>query len=767
MVTVIKFRVKEHLVARVTELIAHLVQRFGREGLPIPVVRWEKPHEVKKVGWVRDLVIENPMPSLPGGWRIIGAVDHIEGGNVVSSFGAAGLESFRNTPPVCQHCNVVRRRSRTYVVESNGKRMQVGSSCLEAFTGRPDILRLLSAYDLLMNLARDISELVEEGGGGARSDFKTVRVATLAAASVRLAGWVSRRQAELQGIASTTDAVIHALGGRAKIDWTSNDEEHAKEAIGWAQSLPDAEVEASSSDYLHNIRVLARREYVDWRHIATVCSIVPAFDRWRAQRGVVHRDEWAGAPGQKVSWGVPPEVLKSGKPKTGTWTELGPWVVVESTMPLDSDYGEKTLVRFRDDSGRALVWFATGRQTPPVGERVELIATVKAHETYKGQKQTTLTRAVIREIRKPNPSAAPAAGRMFTEAEVQERLAAIKDAVKACPPKFLPLPGWLARVEDSLRTLPWDDDPTGEETKRFFAWMDEILDPDRCKKQRAAARAERAKERAEKDYQGQGVDVEELSHLGRAAIDRKLSGKMVWLYHGTSSTRLPEILREGITFDARRKFPETSPGVYLTARPGRGLHLDGAAWYAKRAAHATGGEPVVLRVLLPYDELEWDSDDEDIETGNYQWRVDSVPPNAILEINGERRRRKNPDEGLQGIAQEIALAIERARYVHGLTTFGLRIDDRKLPTGPAKPSRSWVDGVRTRRVLTGTSTIGIGRSATAKDVTIALERLAPYRHIGDVVSLIGGESSFPGDDPHELLIEGRRLGAWRLAPRRP
>jgi hypothetical protein len=46
----------------------------------------------------------------------------------------------------------------------------------------------------------------------------------------------------------------------------------------------------------------------------------------------------------------------------------------------------------------------------------------------------------------------------------------------------------------------------------------------------------------------------------------------------------------------------------------------------------------VLRLLLPYDELTWDSDDEDIASGNYQWVTDYVPPGAIYEVNGERLR---------------------------------------------------------------------------------------------------------------------------------
>lgn len=55
----------------------------------------------------------------------------------------------------------------------------------------------------------------------------------------------------------------------------------------------------------------------------------------------------------------------------------------------------KTIVKFEDVSGHALVWF-TGWTTLQEGEFVSLTGTVKAHNTRDGEDQTVLTRCITK-----------------------------------------------------------------------------------------------------------------------------------------------------------------------------------------------------------------------------------------------------------------------------------------------------------------------------------------------------------------------------------
>jgi hypothetical protein len=212
----------------------------------------------------------------------------------------------------------------------------------------------------------------------------------------------------------------------------------------------------------------------------------------------------------------------------------------------------------------------------------------------------------------------------MTEAQADAMVAELQAAFAAAP--------WAAyRIKWSvLRESLIEDDP---EALEYF--REKLVDtPARIERQRAAAAAEAEEE----DYESQGLDLDALSYRGPAAIDRTARGQIVWVYHGTTTRFLDDILRRGLVGGVNR-IDAKNEGVYVTARPGGGLRDGGTAhWYAERAAGYFGGSPAVLRLLLPYDELVWDSDDEDISTGNYQWVTDYVPPGAIYEVNGERIR---------------------------------------------------------------------------------------------------------------------------------
>jgi hypothetical protein len=199
-----------------------------------------------------------------------------------------------------------------------------------------------------------------------------------------------------------------------------------------------------------------------------------------------------------------------------------------------------------------------------------------------------------------------------------------------------------ALLASSLAQLGDGTDPEGD--AELIAFLEEKLDPKAIRA--AKLRRERLERQEAEDakWEGQGLDLDDVSYAGPAALARAARGKYVWLYHGTSSRQVPRILRDGLTIGEAKVDPDETPGVYLTAQ------RSGAVDYADRAARVLGGRGVVLRVLVPFDELEPDSDDADIRSGDWQFVTDYVPTEAILEVDGKRRkkattkRRGNPVE---------------------------------------------------------------------------------------------------------------------------
>jgi hypothetical protein len=98
---------------------------------------------------------------------------------------------------------------------------------------------------------------------------------------------------------------------------------------------------------------------------------------------------------------------------------------------------------------------------------------------------------------------------------------------------------------------------------------------------------------------------------------RRLQNRLVWMYHGTTTKKLPEILRRGLVPDAPdRAWHNTTPGwVYLCA------DVSCTEKYARKAVATFGGDPVVLRVMLPWNNLAPDLDDRDLSTFREQRRT--------------------------------------------------------------------------------------------------------------------------------------------------
>lgn len=73
---------------------------------------------------------------------------------------------------------------------------------------------------------------------------------------------------------------------------------------------------------------------------------------------------------------------------------------VEFTLVKDGYYGATTIVRFRDEAGNVLTWFASGVHGYEKDAPVHVRGTVKKHEEFRGVKATVLSRCKVtpREI---------------------------------------------------------------------------------------------------------------------------------------------------------------------------------------------------------------------------------------------------------------------------------------------------------------------------------------------------------------------------------
>jgi len=338
------------------------------------------PVYVKQEVLVIPIEITGPLDVSYEGWRFIATLQHLPTGeNIIRSISNEFEipKQYRTAGSDCHHCYTKRYRKDTYLVrdDTTGAVIQVGSTCIKDFLGG-------NSPDNILNKANIIAELLSymEGcsgnyGSGGDDLCYIEDFLAMTSACIRDHGWVSKKAAYENGGMATATWVDRNLdppiGFKDRSLVTDGDKELAKAAMEWAENITDAECD--TSDYLYNIRAIARSGMVGYRTFGFAASIIPAHNRANADKN------------QKV------ESQHVGTLKKRQIFEL----TLNQHFSYDSHYGTVHKYIFADKDGNKLVW-ATSKITPMIeGKHYAIKGTVKAHSEYKNSKQTEITRCEI------------------------------------------------------------------------------------------------------------------------------------------------------------------------------------------------------------------------------------------------------------------------------------------------------------------------------------------------------------------------------------
>lgn len=361
-----------------------------------------------------NVVVEGSTPKLAG-WEFLATLLHFygdEAGNIIQAVpGVEVPKEYRDRGPVCDHCKTKRRRNKTYLLlHEDGRRVQVGSTCIGDFLGRSaDNPEGLAAFCEALNRFLGKLGALEDGDGEGGCDGPCVYRSYVelpvflanTASSIREFGWLSRGKAYETGRegCATADEVSHRLFSVRRYDNrdelkrltpTASDFDEAKAAIEWGKAIGD-----DCNDYLHNVKTLCEAGFTTHHTFGVAASIVFAYRRHLgklAERAKAADSEYFGTVGKR---------------------EVFHGLRVTRISSFDSFYGTKWVVGFEDADGNRAVWFSTKlprvgfltgehefhdtlvREELAIGETVIVKATVKEHGEYKGARQTVLTRCDI------------------------------------------------------------------------------------------------------------------------------------------------------------------------------------------------------------------------------------------------------------------------------------------------------------------------------------------------------------------------------------
>jgi hypothetical protein len=314
------------------------------------------------------VVLEGRPPTLAG-WTLAALVDHRDEGSTLRVLTAipAELDRTRFAEPRCDHCHLRRRRAQTFVVWHAATRRlrQVGSGCLRDFLDGHDPDRLCRQADYLLLAQREL----RDGGTHAQADDVADRgdalqeFAAHAAHTLRVDGWVSRRQARDSGRAATADAAQRSLQ-------TTPDAPDAPArvlaaaALGWARELLGAHEQLSEFER-DAVAAANAGTLLTARERGLICVLIAVYRRRRA------RSRHLGSQGD--------------------WLDIVVLVerVVETRSRRNGPIHRHDLI---DVDGNRLVWWQTrGAQLPP-GRAIHLRARVERHARFGRAAVTVLTR---------------------------------------------------------------------------------------------------------------------------------------------------------------------------------------------------------------------------------------------------------------------------------------------------------------------------------------------------------------------------------------
>lgn len=320
------------------------------------------------------------------GWQHAATIDYTtdsDVGNFVKKnpdFEGSIPRKYRETTSsLCEHCNSIRHRNRTFVLfhEEKGFK-QVGSTCVVDFIGHDVDKFLRYCYEISC-----IAEWQEESyfgccGSGQASIVEKESFLCQIAALIDEEGWLSRGQAYKYDSVATVDVLWNRLfpikGKRKPVEFSEEHTAKVKKALVWIEEQEPSE----EQDYLYSLQVCCSLHNVERKHAGLVASLIVAYDKDVSRKFEQRNLE------KSQHQGTIKERLKNLR------LQYIRYVSVESM------YGTKYGYTFYDESSNVYMWWSTNHVEVEIGAWFDCDATVKQHSEYKGIKQTVLTRLTVK-----------------------------------------------------------------------------------------------------------------------------------------------------------------------------------------------------------------------------------------------------------------------------------------------------------------------------------------------------------------------------------
>jgi hypothetical protein len=327
-----------------------------------------------------------------GGWFVHSRVEPSGEPNVnyvYTQKNCEPVEKLRTTAMICEHCNHKRGRSMVFLLqnEQTGEQKLVGKSCLKDFLPDVGIENLLSYLGSIPAVEEDMDEDYAGGGCFGYAVYDPKLAIAEALVLILRDGFVSKKlinelmekgDERAYGMMPTSSFMANTGRNRHKF-YTAD--EIAAQFEGEQESRVEKvikfinEKNAYNNDFIFNLQTAVNQQRCPYKMFPFLAAGV---QMWiKSQEDLAKKEAKANEHLGQV----------------GTRSEFKSLTIVRVT-PVDGAYGTTYITGFEDEKGNSVVWFASKR-IGEVGKVVNIKATVKNHDEYKGRNQTIITRAAL------------------------------------------------------------------------------------------------------------------------------------------------------------------------------------------------------------------------------------------------------------------------------------------------------------------------------------------------------------------------------------
>lgn len=327
-------------------------------------------------------------------WSFVGTIEHSGAGNIIRSINSS-LEGkipakYRTVGQECEHCHQIRDRKDTFLIHNDktDEFKQVGRTCLRGYTGGLDAERCAQFVDVFNYLFE--LEHPKEFGDFSFSGFVDGSV-SLSTESIKktVFGYVKSYGYTPKVSGLELAEFLFSQSGKKQISVTDATAEEVAEMNAWVETVN------TNSDYMWNAKTAWTKSSTDYRDVALLASFVQVYlkskseEAKRVKSNSEKTNEYVGNVGDRIT-------IKDIKSIRVLYTKDG------------SQFGYRVpdtyVYEIIDASGYTYIWSTTHSSLEEYIEDIQSInATIKAHQEYKGLKQTVITRGKInyKETKKP------------------------------------------------------------------------------------------------------------------------------------------------------------------------------------------------------------------------------------------------------------------------------------------------------------------------------------------------------------------------------